>query len=65
MSAFQAAVREADPAPVERDEAAVAHAILTLRLIDSLDWTEMFEQLSLVDQALCRDPSGAYAYLDL
>ncbi|MHB1319581.1 MAG: hypothetical protein ACYCYF_13280, partial [Anaerolineae bacterium] len=46
------------------DEVAMAHAIPSLRLIDELDWSEMFEKTSLVHRALCDDPVGIYPRQD-
>jgi cyclic beta-1,2-glucan synthetase len=45
-------------------QVSVSNAITTLRLVSVLDWRQYFESVSLVDQALQRDPSGAYGRMD-
>ena len=42
----------------------VANVITSLRLCASLDWRQLFESVSVVEQVLRRDPSGAYAQMD-
>src|SRR5213078_2490044 len=46
------------------DQVSVANAIGSLRLCSSLDWRQYFESVSLVEQVLQRDPSGAYGRMD-
>jgi cyclic beta-1,2-glucan synthetase len=55
---------EDDSLSEEQDEVAISHAIPSLRLLDSLDWKDMFERISLVHQALSSDPAGVYPYMD-
>ena len=64
LVAFQSAAADGDYAPVEEDEAAVAYAVPSLRVIDNLDWADLFERISLVHQQLCKDPAGVYPYVD-
>ena len=42
----------------------MANAITSLRLCTTIDWRNYVEAVSLVEQALRRDPSGAYARMD-
>ena len=46
------------------NEAVVANCFLSLRLLAVTDWKEFFEQTSLMEQVLCRDPLGVYARMD-
>ena len=46
------------------EQASMANLINSLRLIDSFDWSEFFESVSLVEQILQRDPAGVYARMD-
>ena len=45
-------------------QASVANAVTSLRLCTTLDWQEYVESVSLVEQVLQRDPSGAYPRMD-
>jgi len=45
-------------------QVSVANAITSLRLCATLDWQQYVEAVSLVDQALRRDPAGAYSRMD-
>jgi len=45
-------------------QVSVANAITSLRLCATLDWQEFVESVSLVEQVLQRDPSGAYGRMD-
>ena len=45
-------------------QVSVANAVTSLRLCATLDWQEYVESVSLVEHALRRDPSGAYARMD-
>jgi cyclic beta-1,2-glucan synthetase len=45
-------------------QAGMANLITSLRLISTFDWSEFFEQVSLVEQVLQRDPAGVYARMD-
>ena len=46
------------------EQAAMASLVGSLRLISSFDWSEFFENVSLVEQVLQRDPAGVYARMD-
>jgi len=46
------------------DEAVIAHCILSLRMLATRDWKAFFEDVSLVEQTLRRDPVGIYARMD-
>jgi len=46
------------------DQVSVANAITSLRLCSTLDWRQYVESVSLVEQALQRDPAGAYGRMD-
>jgi cyclic beta-1,2-glucan synthetase len=39
----------------------ISNTITSFRLLDTVDWTELFESVSVVEQILRRDPSGVYA----
>jgi cellobiose phosphorylase len=45
-------------------QVATGNAITSLRFCSSFDWTRYFERVSLVEQALQRDPAGVYAKMD-
>ncbi|HSE66652.1 MAG TPA: hypothetical protein VLB12_06680, partial [Gemmatimonadales bacterium] len=45
-------------------QVSVANAITSLRLCSTLDWSQYFETVSLVEQVLQRDPSGMYGRMD-
>ena len=45
-------------------QVSVANAVASLRLCTTLDWRNYVEAVSLVEEALQRDPSGAYARMD-
>ena len=45
-------------------QVAIGNSITGLRLISELDWSEMFEALSHVEQILRKDPSGVYGQMD-
>lgn len=45
-------------------QASVANVITSLRLCAGMDWREYVESVSLVEQALRRDPAGAYSRMD-
>lgn len=47
-----------------REQLSCGNAFTSLRLLALLDWREIFEKLSLVEQMLRRDPSGVYAGMD-
>jgi hypothetical protein len=46
------------------DQVMIANAIGSLRRLEQLDWREVFEQASPVDEVLRRDPAGVYAEMD-
>jgi cyclic beta-1,2-glucan synthetase len=46
------------------DQVSVANAINSLRLCSAIDWRQYVESVSLVEQVLQRDPSGAYGRMD-
>lgn len=46
------------------EQAAMANLIGSLRLIATFDWSEFFENVSLVEQVLQRDPAGVYGRMD-
>jgi cyclic beta-1,2-glucan synthetase len=45
-------------------QVSVANAITSLRLCSTLDWSQYFEAVSLIERELQRDPAGAYASMD-
>src|SRR2546430_17007408 len=45
-------------------QVSVANAITSLRLCSTLDWMRYFENVSLTEQALQRDPAGVYGSMD-
>jgi cyclic beta-1,2-glucan synthetase len=45
-------------------QVSVANAITSLRLSSTLDWSQYFESVSLVEGVLQRDPAGVYARMD-
>ncbi len=46
------------------DEEIVAHAIPSLHATENFDWKEFFEDVSLVHQELCDDPTRMYGKMD-
>ncbi|HEV8059072.1 MAG TPA: glucoamylase family protein, partial [Gemmataceae bacterium] len=46
------------------DQVSIGNAVTSLRLLGALDWAVFFEQTSLVDAELRRDPMGSYARQD-
>jgi cyclic beta-1,2-glucan synthetase len=47
-----------------KDQISIGNAFTSLRLLSQLDWREVFEQLSRVEQHLRFDPSGVYPAMD-
>jgi cyclic beta-1,2-glucan synthetase len=47
-----------------REQLSCGNAFTSLRQLAMLDWREIFEHLSRVEQMLRRDPSGVYANMD-
>ena len=45
-------------------QVSVANAITSLRLCSTLDWSQYFEDVSLVERVLQLDPAGAYRGMD-
>ncbi len=45
-------------------QVSIGNSITSLRLIATLDWTEVFESLSKVEQILRQDPDGTYVQMD-
>ncbi len=45
-------------------QVSVANSITSLRFCGTLDWSEYFESVSLVEQALRRDPAAVYGRMD-
>ncbi|MFC1500886.1 GH36-type glycosyl hydrolase domain-containing protein [Elusimicrobiota bacterium] len=46
------------------DQVSISNSIASLRLLESADWRDFVEELSLVEQVLRKDPSGAYSGMD-
>jgi cyclic beta-1,2-glucan synthetase len=46
------------------NQVSVGNCISSMRMISSLDWGAFFDELSLVERALRRDPAGAYPAMD-
>jgi cyclic beta-1,2-glucan synthetase len=67
VSAQQMSAEDAIRSEHQRQAAAqvsVANVLTSLRLCSTLNWSEYFEAVSLVDQVLQRDPSGVYGAMD-
>src|SRR6185369_10980180 len=47
-----------------REQLSCGNAFTSLRQLALLDWREIFEKLSRVEQVLRRDPSGVYSGMD-
>jgi cyclic beta-1,2-glucan synthetase len=45
-------------------QVSIANALTSLRLVSTLNWSDYFESVSLVEQVLQRDPPGAYGAMD-
>ncbi len=45
-------------------QVSVANAITSLRFCATLDWSQYFETVSLIERVLQRDPAGAYGSMD-
>ena len=45
-------------------QVSIANALTSLRLCSTLNWSDYFEAVSLVEKALQRDPAGAYSAMD-
>jgi cyclic beta-1,2-glucan synthetase len=46
------------------EQASIANLIGSLRVVQSFDWSEFFESVSLVEQVLQRDPAAVYRLMD-
>ncbi len=67
LASRQATAEDAIRAEHQRQgvsQVSVANAITSLRLCGTLDWPPYVESVSLVEQVLQRDPSGAYGRMD-
>ena len=67
LAAQQMTTEDAIRSEHQRQAAAqvsVANAITSLRLCATLDWSQYFEAVSLIEQVLQRDPAGAYGSMD-
>ena len=45
-------------------QVSVANVLTSLRLCSTLNWSDYFEAVSLVEQVLRRDPAGVYGSMD-
>jgi len=45
-------------------QVSIANVLTSLRLCSTLNWSDYFESVSLVEQVLQRDPSGTYGAMD-
>ena len=45
-------------------QVSIANVLTSLRLCSTLNWSDYFESVSLVEQVLQRDPSGVYGAMD-
>src|SRR5678815_2815383 len=45
-------------------QVSVANVITSLRLCSTLDWSQYFESVSLVERVLQQDPAGRYGGMD-
>ncbi len=67
LSALQVTSEDAIRSEHQRQAAAqvsVANVITSLRLCSTLDWSQHFEAVSLVEQVLQRDPADVYGSMD-
>ena len=46
------------------NQVSISNAITSVRLLDALDWREFFEQVSIVEAILRKDPAHTYAVMD-
>ncbi|HET8680034.1 MAG TPA: glucoamylase family protein, partial [bacterium] len=46
------------------EQVSFGNSVTSLRLCATLDWSRFFEQVSLVEQVLQRDPAGVYGRMD-
>ena len=45
-------------------QVSIANVLTSLRLCSTLNWSDFFESVSLVEHVLQRDPSGTYGAMD-
>jgi cyclic beta-1,2-glucan synthetase len=45
-------------------QVSMGHAITSLRFCSAIDWSDVFERQSVIEQSLHRDPAGIYAKMD-
>jgi cyclic beta-1,2-glucan synthetase len=67
LSALEMTAEDAIRSEHQRQAAAqvsVANVLTSLRLCSTLDWSDYFEAVSLVEQVLRRDPAGVYGAMD-
>ncbi len=60
----EAQLVQADSCAQAAEQVSIANSIGSLRFLDSMDWKEFVETLSVVEQTLRRDPARAYASQD-
>ncbi len=46
------------------DQITIGNIISSMRLISNIDWHDFFEDVSLVDPILAKDPAGAYSLME-
>jgi len=46
------------------DQVSISNSIGSLRFLESMDWREFVETMSVVEQKLCEDPGGVYGRMD-
>ena len=46
------------------NQVSIGNCVTSLRLLNAIDWNELFEQVSLVEAALRAEPTGVYARQD-
>lgn len=54
----------ADSQQQAADQLSVSHSIKSLRFLNSTDWRDFVEDLSIVEQTLRQDPAGIYPEMD-
>lgn len=68
MSGMRATLEDLIRAENQRrgvNRVSTGNVITSLRMLAALDWQVFFESVSLTEQALTQDPSGAYAQMDV
>ena len=46
------------------DQVSIANSITSIRMLDALDWREFFEQVSVAEDVLRKDPTQTYGVMD-